>query len=74
LSHVRTEVRDGVAVLTLDRPKANAFSPELVADISSALTAHATLARCDLVGVHGDVSPPVDLPLWSTAIEGGWRS
>jgi enoyl-CoA hydratase/carnithine racemase len=34
---VRTEDRDGVAILTLDRPRANAFSPELVADLRGAL-------------------------------------
>lgn len=34
---VRTEDRDGVAILTLDRPRANAFSPELVSDLRSAL-------------------------------------
>lgn len=39
MSLVRTEVRDDVAILTLDRPKANAFSPELVAALSEALAA-----------------------------------
>jgi enoyl-CoA hydratase/carnithine racemase len=39
MSLVRTEVRDEVAVLTLDRPKANAFSPELVGDLAAALAA-----------------------------------
>jgi enoyl-CoA hydratase len=34
---VRKEDRDGVAILTLDRPRANAFSPELVADLRTAL-------------------------------------
>lgn len=34
---VRIESRDGVAILTLDRPRANAFSPELVADLRAAL-------------------------------------
>ena len=36
---VRSERREGVAVLTLDRPRANAFSPELVADLSAAFAA-----------------------------------
>ncbi len=34
---VRVERRESVAVLTLDRPRANAFSPELVADLRSAI-------------------------------------
>jgi len=36
LSLVRAERRGEVAVLALDRPRANAFSPELVADLSNA--------------------------------------
>jgi enoyl-CoA hydratase len=32
----RMDERDGVAIITLDRPRANAFSPELVADLRSA--------------------------------------
>ena len=39
MSLVQTEVRDEVAIVTLDRPKANAFSPELVAELSEALAA-----------------------------------
>ncbi len=39
MSLVRTEVRDEIAILTLDRPKANAFSPELVSALSEALAA-----------------------------------
>ena len=39
MSLVRTDARDGVAIVTLDRPRANAFSPELVADLRSALIA-----------------------------------
>jgi len=37
VSLVRIERRDEIAILTLDRPKANAFSPELVAELSAAL-------------------------------------
>jgi enoyl-CoA hydratase len=44
VSLVRAERRDEIAVLTLDRPKANAFSPELVAELSAALAAE-TRAR-----------------------------
>ncbi|HTY41998.1 MAG TPA: enoyl-CoA hydratase/isomerase family protein [Thermoanaerobaculia bacterium] len=39
MSLVTTDVRDGIAVLSLDRPRANAFSPELVAELSEALSA-----------------------------------
>jgi Delta3-Delta2-enoyl-CoA isomerase len=39
MSLVKTEVRDEVAIVTLDRPKANAFSPELVAELSAGLAA-----------------------------------
>lgn len=38
---VRAERREGVAVLILDRPRANAFSPELIADLAQALAASA---------------------------------
>jgi len=41
VSLVRTEHRDEIAILTLDRPKANAFSPELVAELSAAVAAQA---------------------------------
>jgi Delta3-Delta2-enoyl-CoA isomerase len=34
---VSVEVRDEIAILTLDRPKANAFNPELIAALSEAL-------------------------------------
>ena len=34
---VRSEVRDGVAILTLDRPRANAINPQLVADLRRAV-------------------------------------
>jgi enoyl-CoA hydratase/carnithine racemase len=64
LTLVRAEDRDGVAVLTLDRPKANAFSPELVGEISSALTEHAQ-ARAVVIGsaMPGMFSAGWDLPL-----------
>ena len=38
MSLVRSERRDGTALLTLDRPGANAFSPDLVSDLSEALS------------------------------------
>jgi enoyl-CoA hydratase len=41
LSLVRVERKGDVAVLGLDRPRANAFSPELVSDLSRAFSASA---------------------------------
>jgi enoyl-CoA hydratase/carnithine racemase len=38
LSLVRVESREEIAVLTLDRPRANAFNGELVADLSNAFS------------------------------------
>lgn len=63
MSLVRTEVRDEVALLTLDRPKANAFSPELVAALSQALAAAAG-ARAVVLGsaLPGMFSAGWDLP------------
>jgi enoyl-CoA hydratase len=64
VSLVRTEVRDEVAILTLDRPKANAFSPELVADFSSALAAQATARAVVLASaLPGMFSAGWDLPM-----------
>jgi enoyl-CoA hydratase/carnithine racemase len=61
---VATEVRDGVAVLTLDRPKANAFSPELVAELSAALTAHSNARAVVLASsLPSMFSAGWDLPL-----------
>jgi enoyl-CoA hydratase len=39
VSLVRSERRDEIAILTLDRPKANAFSPELVAELTASIAA-----------------------------------
>jgi len=54
---------DGVAVLTLNRPKANAFSPELVAELSSAL-ASSEKARAVVLAsaIPGIFSAGWDLP------------
>jgi enoyl-CoA hydratase/carnithine racemase len=41
MSVLRVELRDDIAILTLDRPKANAFDPGLVAQLSAALAANA---------------------------------
>lgn len=63
MSLVRTEVRDEVTLLTLDRPKANAFSPELVAGLSKALAASED-ARAVVLGsaIPGMFSAGWDLP------------
>jgi enoyl-CoA hydratase/carnithine racemase len=64
VSLVRSEVRDEIAILTLDRPKANAFSPELVSDLSAALKAQGR-ARGVVVAsaLPGMFSAGWDLPL-----------
>ena len=64
MSLVASEIRDGVAVLTLDRPRANAFNPQLVADISSALTANAGAGAVVISSaLPGMFSAGWDLPL-----------
>jgi len=64
VSLVRTEVRDEIAILTLDRPKANAFSPELVADLSAALAAQGKARGVVLASaLPGMFSAGWDLPL-----------
>jgi len=63
-SLVRSEDRDGVAVLTLDRPKANAFGPDLVAEVSAALTAHERSRAVVIASaMPGMFSAGWDLPL-----------
>ena len=64
MSLVRTEVHDEIAILTLDRPKANAFSPELVADLSAALAAQGKARGVVLASaLPGMFSAGWDLPL-----------
>lgn len=64
MSFVRTEIRDEIAVLTLDRPKANAFSPELVAELSVALAAQGKARGVVLASaLPGMFSGGWDLPL-----------
>jgi enoyl-CoA hydratase/carnithine racemase len=61
---VAAEDRDGISVLTLDRPKANAFNPELVADLSAALTAHERARAVVLASsLPGMFSAGWDLPI-----------
>jgi enoyl-CoA hydratase/carnithine racemase len=64
VSLVRTEIRDEIAILTLDRPKANAFSPELVARLSAALAAQGKARGVVLASaLPGMFSAGWDLPL-----------
>jgi enoyl-CoA hydratase/carnithine racemase len=64
LSLVSVETRDPVVVLTLDRPKANAFSPELVEELSAAFSSN-TKARAIVLtsALPGMFSGGWDLPL-----------
>ena len=64
MSLVRTELRDEIAILTLDRPKANAFSPELVGDLAAALAAQDKARGVVLASaLPGMFSAGWDLPL-----------
>ena len=64
MSFVRIDTRDEVALLTIDRPKANAFSPELVSELSAAFVEVET-ARAIVLGsaLPGIFSAGWDLPL-----------
>jgi enoyl-CoA hydratase len=60
---VRVERRDVVAILTLDRPKANAFTPELVGDLAESLLQSADAGAVVLASaVAGIFSGGWDLP------------
>lgn len=63
MSLVRTQDRDGVAILTLDRPRANAFSSELVADLTAALAANENARAVVLASSQRLFSGGWDLPL-----------
>ncbi len=61
---VSVETRDDVAILTLSRPKANAFSPELVAELSAAFSAQEKARAIVLASsLPGIFSAGWDLPL-----------
>ena len=64
MSTVRIDNRDDVALVTLDRPKANAFSPELVNELAAAFVEVET-ARAVVLGsaLPGLFSAGWDLPL-----------
>lgn len=64
MSLVSVETRDPVVVLTLDRPKANAFSPELVEELSAAFSSNAKARAIVLTSaLPGMFSGGWDLPL-----------
>ncbi len=63
MSLVLAERRDGgVALLTLDRPRANAFSPELVGDLSAAIRDHGDARAIVLASSQKMFSGGWDLP------------
>jgi enoyl-CoA hydratase len=67
---VRYELRDGVAVLTLDDGKANALSPEAIAEVESALDRAAGEASAALwIGRPGRFSAGFDLAVMRTGPE-----
>jgi enoyl-CoA hydratase/carnithine racemase len=64
VSFVSIETRDGIAVLTLNRPKANAFSAGLVAELSGTLAAQSAARGVVLASaLPGMFSAGWDLPL-----------
>lgn len=64
MSLISVETRDAIAVITLDRPKANAFSPELVAELSAAFSGNAKAGGIVLASaLPGMFSGGWDLPL-----------
>jgi len=64
VSLVSVETRDEIAVITLDRPKANAFNPDLVEEISAAFSANAKARGVVLASaLAGIFSAGWDLPL-----------
>jgi enoyl-CoA hydratase len=63
VSLVAVEEHDGIAVLTLDRPPANAFAPELVGRLRAALRENAGVRALVLTSAHpGLFSAGWDLP------------
>ena len=64
MSLVALETRDEIAILTLDRPRANAFSPELVAELSAAFAGQEQARGIVLASaLPGIFSAGWDLPL-----------
>lgn len=67
---VRYELRDGVAVVTLDDGKANAFSPGAIAELQSALDRAAGEARAVAwIGRPGRFSAGFDLAVMRSGLE-----
>jgi enoyl-CoA hydratase/carnithine racemase len=64
VSFVSVEIRDEIAVITLDRPKANAFNLDLVEELSAAFSANAKARGVVLASaLTGIFSAGWDLPL-----------
>ena len=64
MSLVTLETRDEIAILTLERPKANAFSPDLVSELSTTLAAQSKARGIVLASaLPGIFSAGWDLPL-----------
>jgi enoyl-CoA hydratase/carnithine racemase len=64
MSLVSLETRDEIAILTLDRPKANAFTAELVTELSAALASQGKTRAIVLASaLPGIFSAGWDLPL-----------
>ena len=64
MSVVSVETREEIVLLTLDRPKANAFDPTLVAELSASFSANATARAVVLASrLPGLFSAGWDLPL-----------
>ena len=62
-ARVRSETRDGgIAIVTLDRPRANAIDPQLVAELSDAMTEHAGASAIVLTSSQSLFSAGWDLP------------
>jgi 3-hydroxyacyl-CoA dehydrogenase len=72
---IRQELRDGVAILLLDRPVANALAPELRADLARALAQVATSAEVRavvLAGAGAGFSSGVDLTEYDRPLAEPW--
>mgnify|MGYP003147088193 FL=1 len=72
---IRQELRDGVAVLLLDRPVANALSPDLRAELAAALDRTATGAEVRAVVLAGSgtgFSSGVDLTEYDGPLAEPW--
>ncbi|MBC7179061.1 MAG: enoyl-CoA hydratase/isomerase family protein, partial [Roseovarius sp.] len=72
---IRQELRDGAAILLLDRPVANALAPELRADLARALAQAATSTEVRavvLAGAGAGFSSGVDLTEYDGPLAEPW--